>query len=134
ATSQSLTVPGLPVASRVPSELKATTQDSTRSCLSSPVVASQTRTIAPSVYEANHRPSGLYATLGNSESPLRGLKRTSRPLVTSQTRTWAWGSLPPEIRRRPSGLKATLQTTLVCPRNVRITCPVAASHTRTVLS
>src|ERR1700732_1790133 len=36
--------------------------------------------------------------------------------------------------RVPSGLKATDQTKLSCPRKVRIASPVAASHRRAVLS
>ena len=55
--------------------------------MSSPVVASQTRTIESQQAEANHLPSGLYATLSMRPWPLRGLKGTSWPVVTSQTRT-----------------------------------------------
>ena len=36
--------------------------------------------------------------------------------------------------REASGLKATLKTQPVCPSRVRRSCPVSASHMRTVLS
>ena len=40
----------------------------------------------------------------------------------------------PETIRRPSGLKATLVTRIVCPLSVSVSWPVAASQTFTVLS
>ncbi len=82
-----------------------------------PVLASQTRTIESMQAEANHLPSGLYATLAITVLwPLRGLKGTSWPLVTSQTRTVR--SELPETSRNPSGLNATARTREVWPTSV----------------
>src|SRR5262245_16133808 len=75
-----------------------------------------------------NRPSGLYPTRGTP--PLAAWNgRASWPVARSQT----FGTLVPPLVNRyfPSGLKARLYTEC-SDRCVRISLPVAASHTCTV--
>src|SRR5204862_475955 len=70
--------------------------------------------------------------------PLR--ERSSVPFTASHTfaspnhLSWLSFPAPPVRRRLPSGDQHTLLTPLVCPLRVSASCPVAASHTTTVLS
>src|SRR5206468_966103 len=104
----------------------------------------KTRRIVP--YTPAHAPASLPRRrvafpgrrAGSARYPLRREAGGSpsftclRAAATSQSLT-VW-SLPAEASVRPSGLKRTDSTRLVCPRRVPHSLPVVASHTLTVLS
>ena len=90
------------------------------------------RVLSSAAAETMRLPSGLNATLLTpSRVPLEGedfLARRRRPTLRP---SWS----PTAVAMRlPSGLNATLTTAAVCPLRVRISWPVSASHTFTVLS
>ena len=99
-----------------------------------PVAASHTRTVLSKLPETIRCPSGLNATLSTpSVWPVSGVAdrvgRWPRPTPAPSCRRL------PETIRSPSGLNATLHTASVWPVSGWPTgWPVAASHTRTVVS